>query len=347
MRGNMKSLRFIAALGAAASLFAMPNVFAQTTGPTAPAAPVQTVPNAKKVRIIKTKNAPSALLAYQIDPAHNPPPMMLQATGKPGSTFYGNLNGDKADGKIEDRPKGAFDLPGDIEQVISVDPQNVLLSVGGSDEDFQRLQELVDVLDQPLRQVEIEAQFIEVSPEDARQFGIDFSTKDADGAQAETEDAPKQTRAMPRIGFVRNNFTARLNALIAANRAKIITAPRVTAINNLSASLGAEERFSVLSKDKRSLTFLSRGANLEVTPTINGDDTVTLLITSSGKGETAKVPGVTIIANVRDGDTFALGGLSPLFAGAGNSTPPNMLVFVTARIIRRAGDINPNPTATK
>lgn len=313
----MKTLQFAALLGVAAAVLTAPSiVLAQDAEPPALVKMRETPP---RQRLIKIKNVPSAFVAYQLDPAHNPRPVVLRA----------------ADKTME--AKGAFELPDGITEIVSVDPQNVLLVVGGSDEDIRRLQELIDVLDQPMRQVELEAQFVELSAEDAKTFGIDFSR---DKAAVLREKKEKETPMAIQIGFVRNNFTARLNALIAAGKGKIIAAPRVTAFNNLSATMEVKVEIGTLSDGKRTFTFEPVGAKLTMTPTINGDDTITLLLNAGGKdgGKDGAESGTNFIVNLRDGDTIALGGLSPLFAPADAIESPNVLVFFTARIIRRAGD---------
>ena len=273
---------------------------------------------------------------------------------------------------------GSFELPGDIEQIVSVDPQNVLLVAGGSDEDIRRLQELIDVLDQPLRQVEIEAQFVELSTQDAQTFGIDFSTSRGNFDASTTGFAAQPQTGSVQIGFVRNNFQARLSALIAANRAKAITAPRVTAINNLTATLSSSETRPLLlntvqqniaggQQQGQTLLGITSTTQLTVTPTINGDDTITVLMqptvqTQDGTGgfSTQRSRQLITVANVRDGDTIALGGLKtantqrqnykvpilgdiPLIGGLFRSKTDSdneteLIIFLRAKIVRRAGD---------
>ena len=275
---------------------------------------------------------------------------------------------------------GNFNLPDGIEQVVSVDPQNVLLVAyeEGNDEAVRQLQELIDVLDQPLRQVEIEAQFVELQSQDARTLGIDFSTSRGNFDAATTGFASAPVQGAFQIGFVRNNFSARLNALIADNRAKVITAPRVTAINNLTANLTSQERRTLIltsvaqnigggQQAAQQLLFIDTQTGLTVTPTINGDDTITVLMRpqvstqdgTSGLG-TITTRSLTTIANVRDGDTIALGGLKVVRNTTQNYKVPllgdipllgalfrsktitenesELIIFLSARIIRRAGD---------
>ncbi len=362
----MKHLRFAALLGAVTLLGTTMGALAQTAAPAEPLAePLAEPPKLAggptgKLRIIKIKNLPSALLAYQLDPASNPVPAELAPAESP------KLAGDPAEKlrvirvknvpsallayqldpvsnplpttltpgvpreKVAEKPvanKGAFELPGGIKQVIPVASPNVLLIAGGSEQDFQRLQELVDILDQPLRQVEIEAQFVEVSNADLKSLGVDFSTSRGNFDAATTGFASAPVQGAFQVGFVRNNLTARLNALIADNKAKIVTAPRVTAINNLPATLGLSAKEAANGKTAT----MEQGYT--VTPTINGDDTITIL------WKDVEEPKSTTIINVRDGDTIALSGVTSLRP----RDPENVIVvFLTARIIRRAGEM-PKP----
>ena len=410
----------------------------------------------QRTRTIKIKYAPSALIAYQLDPAHNPMPTQLQAAAnntnnygrqplansalsggggfntsssfdgfsqndfasspytnpylrnsasglirpavQANAQFGGGLNNNNNNGNGRNNNRngngngngnnsrggnggagGSFDLPGDIQQIVSVDPQNVLLVAGGTDEDIRRLQELIDVLDQPLRQVEIEAQFVELRSQDASAFGIDFATARGNFDAATTGLASAPVPGSFQVGFVRGNFTARLNALLADNRAKIINAPRVTAINNLTATLqSSESRALILTQvsqniggqqaQGQNLLFVTTTTGLTVTPTINGDDTITVLMQPQvstqdpGNGALGTVTQrqLETVANVRDGDTIALGGLKtisnsrqnfkvpllgdiPLIGGLFRSktiteNESELIIFLTARIIRRAGD---------
>ncbi len=292
----MKHLPLLALVGAVTFLGTTAGTFAQTAQPPAPA---KTEKAPELMRTIKIKNVPSALIAYWLDPKHNARPAAL-----------GEVNSNRYGAPREAEEKGAFTLPGDIRQVVSVDPQNVILVAGGSKEDMNRLEELIDVLDQPLRQVEIAAQFVEMNTADVSQFGID------------TNVAGKGD-----IGFVRSNFNAQLNKLIGEGRAKVVSAPRVTAINNVPATINAA-------------TPPTNGKTpkwvYNLTPTINGDDTITILFQP-----VAEKGGIETVANVRDGDTITMiVQATPQTTDAINALPAlkTTLVFLTTRIIWRAGE---------
>lgn len=289
----------------------------------------------KITREIVIKNVLPSVMAWWLDPKNHPTPVQFQTAEHPKS----------ADINAALEPVSAW-LQG-VDRLIAIDPQNILL-VSGTPAGVAEIKKMVAFFDKPLRHVEVQAQFVTVQPQKLGEFGIQFGDSNA---------VPNGDTSRMQLGFVRSNFQATLSKLVAQNQAKIITAPRVTAINNLTANL---DSFSPLPgtlglKDEAG-KFTSLGSSigthlhLGVTPTINNDDTVTILmstaITLQLSGDTGKNfisapdPGVESIINARDGDTIALVGYKPRFLPAPNSEPqtsvPNLVIFVTTRIVRRA-----------
>lgn len=277
---------------------------------------------------------------------------------------------------------GVFDLPEGVDRIVAVDPQNALL-VFGTDEGVRELTDTIQFLDRPLRQVEIEAQFVSVNTGDTNNFGINYTTSQGNfnanaGNFAPT---PPGNAGSLQVGFVRGNFQATLSALVSKNRAKVITAPRVTAINNLTASLFQTSRtpfiLTTVSQNgglgggqlaAQTAFFIETQIGLIVTPTINNDGTVTVLmqpeLSQQGQGvggiPSTSTQTLETIANVKDGDTIALGGLKtktisrsgdripllgdlPLIGGLfrnriASDIETDLIIFVTVRILRRADD---------
>lgn len=295
----------------------------------------------------------------------------------------GGGGGGGAGGASIQRPEG-------VDRIVAIDAQNALL-VFGTDEGVRSLQEIISFLDRPLRQVEIEAQFVTVRAGDSSAFGIQFNVN-RNGFIAGSDPGLPQTNFVTggqQVGFVGPNFQAVLTTLVSQNRAKVITAPRVTTLNNLTASLESITQTPfVLSQSRENpvtgvitttvrLFRIFTRIGLIVTPTINADDTVTVVMqpqveipTPSGIPGFANIPivntqRVVTIANVRDGDTIALGGLRnatqtrggtripllsdlPLIGGlfrsrTNISDDQELIIFLTARIVRRAGDEDPVP----
>lgn len=287
---------------------------------------------------------------------------------------------------------GIFQLPTGVTRIVAIDPQNALLVEFTDVAGLQELQDTIAFLDRPLRQVEIEAQFVTVSTGDSRSFGIDFSTSRGNFNVNNAGFAPQVSSSAPglTVGFVKGNFQAQINSLVNKNRAKVITAPRVTAINNLTASLQSTTSSPLILSSSSSgiggqvgqsqnLIYITTTIGLTVTPTINNDDTVTVLMQPQFSSQNPSgVPGVAApaisqqtldtIANVRDGETIALGGLKTRNTSRGQSKIPligdlpligslfrtrgatdqdsELIIFLTARILRRFGDDDVNPAGT-
>ncbi len=301
--------------------------------------------------------------------------------GRPGG--QGGQNGGGRGGA---NGNGVFQLPTGVDRIIAVDPQNALL-VQGTAEGLANLRTIIGFLDRPLRQVEIEAQFVSITTNATAAFGIDFTTARGNFNSNSFGLQPPVggTVGGIQVGFVRGNFQASLAALQAANRAKILTAPRVTAINNLTATLSQTlsqpiQLTTTVSNNNlggnqtatnNSIFYINTSISLTVTPTINNDNTITVLMTpqlsTSTFGAGATAPTVTqqrlvTIANVEDGGTLALGGLKTKSISVGGTRIPilgdipllgklfrsrnsgetegELIIFLTARIVRRQGDTN-------
>jgi type II secretory pathway component GspD/PulD (secretin) len=228
---------------------------------------------------------------------------------------------------------GVFELPEGIDSMVAIDAQNTLL-VRGTAEAVEELQQLIELIDQPLRQVEIEAQFVTLSNSNAKFFGIDFSGSALPFTLSATTN-PNNVTGNFNVGIVSRNFQATLNSLVSNSRAKIVTAPRVVAINNLTASLQSTTVTTVLLPQAAINPGNGGGNNviataqvpfqiftsigITVAPTINGDGTITVLMqpqvqqqgtpTPSNPIPTVSSQTIQTVAIVRDGDTIALGGL--------------------------------------
>jgi type II secretory pathway component GspD/PulD (secretin) len=175
------------------------------------------------------------------------------------------------------------------------------------------------------------------------------------------------------FGFINNStiLSATLAALINQSKAKILSAPKVVTINGQMASIEAVQdiRFQTSSVSNGVVTSdfrnVSAGIKLQVTPTVNAEDRITLKInpessfptqdsTQAGPIIRTRTASTTVI--VKDGDTLVIGGLIDdhdskgitkvpvlgdipiigLFFRSNTSTKlrNELLVFVTPRIVR-------------
>jgi general secretion pathway protein D len=297
--------------------------------------------------------------------------------GEPGGGTTSQTSGTGTGTGTGTQSGQVFDLPEGIEAMAAVDAQNALL-IRGTAAAVEELQSIIDLLDQPLRQVEVEAQFVTLSTGESQRLGIDFSASNGPFNLATNTGSVGGNFV---LGYVGRNFQARLGAALRDTRAKSIAAPRVVAINNLTASIFTTVTTTVL-LDQAAISpgddndvvasaqvpfQVTTAIGITVTPTINGDGTITVLMqptvqTQTPPTEEAPVPTVTsqqiqTVAIVNDGDTIALGGLrdkslsntrtripvlgnipilGKLFSGVSKSNVDNdLIIFLTARIVRR------------
>ena len=188
------------------------------------------------------------------------------------------------------------------------------------------------------------------------------------------------------VAFTRGNFTASLDAAIRSGRARVEQAPRVTTFNNLTAQIVQVRTQTVLTQETivfpgtngnppftrtfDRFTTVPEGIVLTVIPTVHRDGTITIslqpIIQATTPSETdSPFPNVlsqeiNTSANVKDGDTLAIGGLRSATATNRTGRIPflgslpligklfrskfkddsdsELLIFVTARIVRRIED---------
>ena len=245
--------------------------------------------------------------------------------------------------------EGVLEAPKGIGTIISIDAQNALLVYGTAD-GVAQLRQIIDFLDRPIRQVEIEAQFVDVGTTDAKAFGLSISSRNSNST--DTNSISSNLGTVPAadggssLTAKFGSFQATLKALVTNKKARIVNSPRVTTLNNLTATLfSATSTPIVLSSStsgiggqvgsQQNAFFLTTSIGLVVTPTINNDDTITVFLTpqvqvqtpvqtsttggtsnnnSSNQDTASSIPSftsqyLTTVATVKDGDTIVLGGL--------------------------------------
>jgi len=274
---------------------------------------------------------------------------------------------------------GAF--IGGIQQIIGLPAQNVLL-VRGTPQAIQEIRDILREIDVPPDQVEIESQFVEVSGSLQDIYGIDWSLAGREVTVVTGLTVPEGTI---NIGFVRGNLSATIGALLTRSRGKVIQAPRAFTINGLPVVFSSvverpviiQETFTdgLIVRTTTTVEIFPVQISLFAVPFINADNTVTVYIlpivqdiaeyVQNPAGGTIPVVSSTFtqaLIRVRDGESFAIGGLLrtrnsearrevPLLARlpfigslfktkAHDVDEKNLVIFVTPRIVR-AEEITP------
>ena len=282
-------------------------------------------------------------------------------------------------------------LPQGVDNIVAIDAQNVLL-VRGTDEGLDRIREIISVLDRPIPQVEIETRFVQITTQDANTFGISFTRIPGQTIGSGTtvignpQDIGGNFTGGIAVNFTTGQINVGLQAAINQGRAKVVNAPRVTTFNNLTAQVVSINTIVIPTQEsviipngigspivtQRTIyTSQVSGVVLTAIPTVNRDGTITLslqpLVLTAAPSTVANSPfpdissqEINTSANIKDGDTLAIGGLrtlqqrdsrgripflsslpiiGPLFRSRDKrDLELELVIFVTAHIVRNIND---------
>ena len=203
---------------------------------------------------------------------------------------------------------------------IQVEAMNNRLIVMGSEEDLETVKEILAELDKPPRQVMFEAQVIEVSLIDIQDIGIDWGPSTNLPKQIANGDFFRTQIGKSEYGV---NFKAIINHLLQNKKGRLLANPRIAALDGCTAQIMIGDKLAVSSTQNvngtpiTNVTYVDVGIKLEVTPTVNDDDTITTHIRPEVSNKTDMTAGAPNIRTrqaettlrVKKGETIVLGGL--------------------------------------
>jgi len=223
-------------------------------------------------------------------------------------------------------------LPEDLSPPVAFAPLNALI-VQGTPEAIEQFRKLVEMLDVRVPQVMVEAQFVEMTVSDARQFGIDWSWI---GTQTSMDVTGISGGGTISLSYAKGRFTALLQTLLTNNRARVINAPRLATMNNQPVTFTISRTFfyfttssvvqppgfagsQVISNEI--LNALPVVTTFTILPQVNGDNSITVDVTTvisdiagfvtSPSGQQIPQPTATALPTrlrVEDGETIVMGG---------------------------------------
>jgi general secretion pathway protein D len=284
---------------------------------------------------------------------------------------------------------------GDI-RIIAEESSNSLL-IRATESDYQLVQQIISGVDLRPLQVLIEVTIAEVQRTHDLDVGVSGSVKripKGKTAADVTATAPSQASARDFIvqltgGHGTINYDVAINALQSRGDVKVLSLPVIIAQNNRQASLnvGSSRPFVQVSQTVpndptgrvQTVQYIDVGTVLTITPTINPDGYVNLVVTQTDNSATNQVQFDAPIINkreattqifIRDGQTTVIGGLAgkthttdvsgipflsriPLIGGLlfGNTTvneeTSELYLFLTPHIISSDADIDKLREAVK
>jgi len=199
------------------------------------------------------------------------------------------------------------------------------------------LRRVVAFLDQPQPQVEVEVQAVSVARADVPRL---IPVEPLAGANSiAPPDAPPGAAPNPApnpavgaasdstpwfsLSLVRGaGYKVVLKEMLQSGRASSLLEQRFTLVNGTSVALQA-----------RPLRAQPSRFQAQITPTINGGNTITSALQISSGGAGAGTQSMNTIFSVRDGETVAL-----ILSNTGDATGQATLAFLTPRIVHRADE---------
>lgn len=248
--------------------------------------------------------------------------------------------------------------------MVVVDKRTNSLIVTESEEGLKYVEEWIKKLDTKPYQVSIEAQVIDISVDDLAELGVQWGVRSVEktggtelqysisGAEgggvtiAETKGTAKEIQsavvtlptAIDNPVFLFGRFTdalsisARLQMLITQGKAKVLSNPRVTTLNNKTATIIAGEKIPYKSAVTQTTTggagvgqtvqetwdYITAGIQLTVTPTVSPDGWITLnvkpqvdipQVAAPGVPPTVKSRQTEVTVMVKNNEPLVIGGL--------------------------------------
>jgi type II secretory pathway component GspD/PulD (secretin) len=234
--------------------------------------------------------------------------------------------------------QGGQGLVPDSITFISFDPtDNSLIVQGTNEDDITALQNLIAQFDVRPKQVSVKVEFITTTEnlDQSLGFGIQYSRGTLVAGLAQNEFLRASDPVF--LTYATGDAVIRLRTRLATGYGRVVTAPILRTLNNTPATVAAITNDWILTttsfvtngivQAQVNPIPLQIGTVLTLQPRINGDGTITMGMTPQvsnvtglrpvtlGQGQSLELPifvtqAVSVIVNVRDGETIVLGGLN-------------------------------------
>lgn len=223
---------------------------------------------------------------------------------------------------------------------LRIDERTNKIAVTDYPQKLEEIARVISAFDEKTPQVLIDAQIIEIKPSDKFEMGVDWDYWIKNHFRL-TSNLPIGTTGRLLLGTnnatpaARGQYKAILDLLRTIGDTKVLSSPRITALNNQEAKIlvGTKDAYitsttsqggSGTSVTSQSVNFVDVGIKLYVTPTINRDNFVTMKIRPeissatrtdiTSQGQVTQIPIVSTSETettvmIKDGITIIIGGL--------------------------------------
>ncbi|MFP1132808.1 type II secretion system secretin GspD [Asticcacaulis sp. W401b] len=217
---------------------------------------------------------------------------------------------------------------------IVADKETNTVIVSAPEAERVRIQSVLNEVDREPAQVTIEASIVEVTLNNEFSFGVDWQT--INGALSISNYTTDSTSLAPQapgfsVNYLRSDIKAALNALSSKSKVRIVSAPKMTARENATASLQIGDQVPIVKQNSQStnggnapivstIDYRDTGVTLKVTPRVLNDNRVAMDVTqevsSVARTQTSGIDSPTIKQRklessliIPEGTVVALGGL--------------------------------------
>lgn len=213
-----------------------------------------------------------------------------------------------------------------VGQPVPFDLDNSII-VKGTEDAIAQFKAMVRMLDVPPKQVQIKAEFVQVTTKDIKNFGIDWSLQRLNDS-FQTQFGPAGNVL---FGFSAGNLTASLAAQLTKNVGRVVNAPIISTLNNQMAQIEITSEIpfftstTVVTDNVPVTSTVVNSVNvqtgLDVLPRVNGDGTITMTLMPEVSDAGTFIQGptgyeapetnsqyLTTTRRVADGQTIVIGG---------------------------------------
>jgi len=270
----------------------------------------------------------------------NPAP----GTGAGGTATDPNAPGGANQSRLQDGPLSSF-IPVGIFDIVGLIGLNSLLVRADSEEAIEQLEQLIKLLDQPVKQVIVEVMFVKMEVKDAFALGVSWEYAGMPISVISSNGGSEGNFA---VRYIKGSLKVALATLLTQSRAKVVNAPRVIVPNNSGGSVNITDSipFVVVSEEtdvfgrtvqtpEIDMQEFTQGLTVN-NVTIHPDETITLDLYPEleAPGAGVGIPGgagsvsastifdVNTIVRVKNGETIMMGGFVSKNEAAGGTRAP-------------------------